>query len=303
MIRVLPLKLTFEAESTLRLPDYPGALWRSAFGARLRRDACITGAASCDGCAVRQRCAYGAVFEPAPTSRSLGLLQQFQDLPRPYVISPRHRGGEYGAGHRLPLDLILTESALPHFKAAETAFSRLELHGTCMRIIDVAVCPPTEDTQPAATTAAGSTGYPIDAPPAPGTARIVLEHPLRLRQDKREVDASRFTVAVFVSSLLRRISSLHDATAAAPMQANYRALIHHASERVHLTDVRLSWVHAERRSARQQRRVPMGGLIGCFTIEGDLEPLWPWLWAGQWAHVGKGAVMGLGRYRIDHFDR
>ncbi|WP_420842151.1 CRISPR system precrRNA processing endoribonuclease RAMP protein Cas6 [Halorhodospira abdelmalekii] len=27
------------------------------------------------------------------------------------------------------------------------------------------------------------------------------------------------------------------------------------------------------------------------------EPIWPWVWLGQWLHVGKGAVMGMGRYR------
>jgi hypothetical protein len=43
----------------------------------------------------------------------------------------------------------------------------------------------------------------------------------------------------------------------------------------------------------------MGGLTGEITFaDSDLEPFWPWLWLGQWTHAGKGAVMGLGGYRL-----
>ncbi|MEZ5581405.1 MAG: CRISPR system precrRNA processing endoribonuclease RAMP protein Cas6 [Candidatus Competibacteraceae bacterium] len=42
-----------------------------------------------------------------------------------------------------------------------------------------------------------------------------------------------------------------------------------------------------------------GGIIGELTLTGDkLAPFWPYLWLGQWTHVGKGAVMGLGQYRL-----
>jgi len=43
----------------------------------------------------------------------------------------------------------------------------------------------------------------------------------------------------------------------------------------------------------------MGGLTGWIELQGqDLTQFWPYLWYGQWTHTGKGAVMGLGRYRI-----
>ncbi|MFB4203575.1 hypothetical protein KBTX_03425 [wastewater metagenome] len=301
MLRLLPLRLTFEPEAAVRLPEYPGVLWRSAFGARLRRDACITGAASCDGCRVRQRCAYGAVFEPAPAPRAQGLAPRFRDPPRPYVISPVHGGGTHGAGQRLELDCILAQPALSHLKAAESALSRLELHGVPMRVADVRVRPPGGPDTVTHEPAVSAKGYGISTPPAPGKARIVLEHPLRLQHEGQPVGPERFTLERFAGALLRRISSLHDAVAEVPLEADYRTLVDHARDHVALRDVRLSWLDGERHSARQKRRVPIGGLIGCFTIAGELEPLWPWLWAGQWTHVGKGAVMGLGRYRVDHF--
>lgn len=301
MIRVLPLRLTFEPESGVHLPAFPGAIWRSAFGARLRKDACITGADRCDGCPVRHRCAYGAVFEPAPTAQAQGLSRNFRDLPRPYVISPSHRGGFYGPGQRLSLDLILTEPAFGHLKAAERAFSRLHIHGTPMRVVEAQTRSPQASDGSPEDASIGSNGYKIGIPAVPETVRVVLEHPLRLRRDNRNVGTETFRADTFFSALLRRISSLHDAANPEPMDVNYRQLLHHAREHIHVDNKRLSWVDGERRSSRQACNVPIGGLVGSFTLTGDLKPLWPWLWVGQWTHVGKGAVMGLGRYRLDQF--
>ena len=31
----------------------------------------------------------------------------------------------------------------------------------------------------------------------------------------------------------------------------------------------------------------------------DLAEFWPYLWLGQWTHVGKGTSMGMGAYTIE----
>ena len=73
-----------------------------------------------------------------------------------------------------------------------------------------------------------------------------------------------------------------------------------AADAVPLIAVRLRWYDWSRYSSRQQTTVPMGGLVGTIELAGDgLEPFWPYLWLGQWTHAGKGAVMGLGGYRIE----
>ncbi len=66
-----------------------------------------------------------------------------------------------------------------------------------------------------------------------------------------------------------------------------------------LAATRLRWRDWSRYSSRQWTAVPMGGLVGEIELNGlGLEPFWPWLWLGQWTHAGKGAVMGLGGYRV-----
>ena len=47
-------------------------------------------------------------------------------------------------------------------------------------------------------------------------------------------------------------------------------------------------------------RFPWGGCWARIVLESQgLEAVWPHLWAGQWLHVGKGAMMGLGQYALE----
>jgi CRISPR/Cas system endoribonuclease Cas6 (RAMP superfamily) len=56
-----------------------------------------------------------------------------------------------------------------------------------------------------------------------------------------------------------------------------------------------------RYSSRQQQEMTLGGVLGRWTLHGDedtLSQIQPWLWLGQWLHVGKNATMGLGGYKL-----
>ncbi|HEX7380895.1 MAG TPA: CRISPR system precrRNA processing endoribonuclease RAMP protein Cas6, partial [Nevskiaceae bacterium] len=134
-------------------------------------------------------------------------------------------------------------------------------------------------------------------PAPPGSATLRFDHPLRLRRDNRYLRPDEFDFATFFTTLVRRASMLATLSGTALPDDDYAALAEGArSIRVEDTDLR--WRDWSRRSARQQRRIPMGGMVGAITVSGSLERLWPWLWVGQWLHVGKGAVMGAGHYTI-----
>jgi hypothetical protein len=54
-------------------------------------------------------------------------------------------------------------------------------------------------------------------------------------------------------------------------------------------------------SSRQRQEMTLGGVLGRWTLSGNsavLAQLWPWLWLGQWLHLGKNATVGLGGYRL-----
>ncbi|MBD3183343.1 CRISPR system precrRNA processing endoribonuclease RAMP protein Cas6, partial [Candidatus Poribacteria bacterium] len=43
----------------------------------------------------------------------------------------------------------------------------------------------------------------------------------------------------------------------------------------------------------------LGGLLGEVTYKSELGPFLPFVVLGHYAHVGKGATFGLGKYDID----
>jgi hypothetical protein len=42
----------------------------------------------------------------------------------------------------------------------------------------------------------------------------------------------------------------------------------------------------------------LGGVVGQWTLQGDLHPFMPFIHLGQWLHAGKNASFGLGHYRM-----
>lgn len=63
----------------------------------------------------------------------------------------------------------------------------------------------------------------------------------------------------------------------------------------------LQWFDWVRYSSRQQQEMALGGVVGSWQLNGPADAIagiWPWLWLGQWLHVGKNATMGLGGYRL-----
>jgi len=112
-----------------------------------------------------------------------------------------------------------------------------------------------------------------------------LRTPLRLVIDGKLV--GRLTFDALMRRVFRRVTDLGRAFGAEPAApARFDALLAQAA-RVAVVDDRTRWLDLESRSARQGRRLPIGGLVGAITFAGDLTPFLPWL---TWA-----ALVGAGR--------
>lgn len=58
------------------------------------------------------------------------------------------------------------------------------------------------------------------------------------------------------------------------------------------SDIR--WYDRKRYSTRQEAWMALGGLVGRISYEGDLSGIIPLLRLGEYIHVGKGTLFGLG---------
>ena len=127
-----------------------------------------------------------------------------------------------------------------------------------------------------------------------------IQTPLRLQQQGQPLGVAQLTPRALIAALARRTALLMEFHAGQTGWGEAAKHITHLSE--NLTDTRdLHWFDWTRYSSRQQQEMTLGGVLGHWTLHGNVEDLaqiQPWLWLGQWLHVGKNATMGLGAYTL-----
>ncbi|BCX88952.1 CRISPR-associated protein Cas6 [Methylomarinovum tepidoasis] len=291
----------------IRLPHYAGSTWRGAFGHALKRTVCVTRMRDCRQCLLWRQCAYSDIFE-TPPPEDTPLLADYPAAPHPFIIHPEATGGgSYAPGQPFQVDLTLIGRAnaqLPYIVHAWRVMGRQGVGKTRSRFKLEAVAQ-ADDAGWRAIHREGEPltprppAVPVLPPPPAERCRMVLETPLRIKHQGRLMGAAGFSFRGLIASLLRRLSLLQHFHGDGPLEADFRALVARAGA-VRPLECDLRWYDWTRYSARQRTRMQMGGLLGWIDFRAeDLEPFWPWLAAGQWLHAGKGASMGLGRYRLD----
>ncbi len=314
----LPLaryRFTARVQQPLALPDYAGSLLRGQFGAALRNVACMTRQPACPGCPLLRTCPYTRIFEAPPPDKGQHALQDFSQIPNPYVMEPPTPGARVlDADDEFQFHLVLVGHAVDQLALVIFALQRALSAGLTRARV------PTEllqvdwiDAQGAAH-AVWTIEHPTLAehpatlqPPAvpAGMAAITLHihTPLRLQQQGRPLGVGQLTPRTLVAALARRSALLMEFHAGQSGWGETAREITHLSES--LTDTReLHWFDWTRFSSRQQQEMTLGGVLGRWTLHGGadadaLATLWPWLWLGQWLHVGKNATMGLGAYTLE----
>jgi hypothetical protein len=297
----------FSAETEVRLPAYAGSAWRGAFGHSLKRALCVTRLPACSDCLLFRSCAYAYIFETPPPAQALK-MRKYPSAPHPFVLGIDMQEATLTPGSRYRLGFTLigrANQSLPYMihafqQAGEmgvgTGHGRMRMEKleryqpdkNCWATVYV----PGEHCDTAA-------GEMPDIPPVPDAVTLNLETPLRLKRDGEIIGVGDFTFGALFAQLLRRISMLTYFHTETPLETDFSALTQ-AARGVQCVKANLRWFDWKRYSSRQKREMAVGGLLGEITFSGaDIEPFWPFLWLGQYVHVGALTSMGLGRYRIE----
>lgn len=315
----LPLaryRYTCRMTEPLRLPHYAGSVLRGQFGASLRRISCMTQADTCQGCPLRASCPYSTVFAaPAPEHHH---MQRFSHIPNPYVLEPPPIGTtRIDEGQALNFNLVLFGHALNHLPLISGALQHAIEQGVgptrargILERIDAQDPNDVSGTRWNTIWQRGDTAFlphetSVDIsnpPPASATipitqAHLLFETPLRLQHQGTPLQPHALSPRKLIADLLRRITLLAELHAARPnVVPDAPALVQHATTLSEQRDLR--WHDWRRYSSRQRQEMTLGGVLGSWTLTGNLDPLAPWLRLGQWLHIGKNAVLGLGSYRL-----
>jgi hypothetical protein len=305
---ILPVaryRLEFTVETPLHLSAYAGSTLRGAFGRALRTASCMTKQKTCDGCPLLATCPYAIVFETRPPTAKEHALQKFSQVPHPYVIEPPQWGERnYAPGETLDFHLVLAGRAFDQlalivwafFKAFQRGVGRGDGTARLLRIVHEGAKGETVVLdEPQGCIAE----HDIAVPPAPTSGESVtlrFTTPLRLQTEGRRATAAEYTARRLLMALVRRIALMSEFHGHGPLAFDFAQLASHAETLQSVKNLR--WRDWQRYSNRQQQKMALGGVIGSWTLDGDLAPFMPFLHLGQWLHVGKEAAFGLGGYHL-----
>jgi hypothetical protein len=228
-------------------------------------------------------------------------------VPNPYVIEPPPLGlRRVLAGETISFHVVLLGRALSQLpliayafqRAFERGVSRLQAKG---RIEDI-LCerenwPESIWDAERSRIRAHEQSFAVPQLPQIGAVTLSITTPLRLQNQGHPLDTERLRPRTLITALLRRASLLFELHAGMPPVGARASQLAAAAGR--LTDERrLQWKDWTRFSSRQKQEMTLGGVVGEWRLAGELGELLPWLWLGQWLHVGKNASMGMGRYSL-----
>ncbi|MEF3193952.1 MAG: hypothetical protein K6346_07045, partial [Halothiobacillaceae bacterium] len=289
MIHALPLaryRLEFEVETPLRLPAYAGSTLRGAWGAALRAASCMTKQTVCDGCPLLATCPYVAIFETRPPQSGAPSLQDFSQVPRPYVIEPPELGErDYAPGKTLAFQLVLAGRALEHLplilwawiKAFRRGVGKGDGTAKLLRVVQVGEIG-TADTLvldgPDGSILAHTPAVP-PPPPLGETVSLRFHTPLRLQTNGRRASADELTARKLLMALVRRTALISEFHGPGRFNLDFSDLARRA-ERIE-SHTALRWQDWTRYSNRQQRKMALGGVVGEWTLSGELAPFAPFL--------------------------
>ncbi len=308
----LPLaryRLLFSLPENMGLPAYAGSAWRGALGRALKQTVCVARGTPCAQCLLLHSCVYPYIFETPPPPESQK-MRRYNAAPHPFVLvldedRPDRSASEatytlgltlFGRGNRyLPYLLhALSRAGERGIGGKRQTFQLLEAQQRedLLRDCWLTIFRPDKKLIP----------QPERMPPIPAVPEAVQIHfqtPLRLKRDGRNVRPQDFSFAALFGNLLRRFSMLTYFHTETPLEVDFAGLMA-KSRAVKFRQADLYWKDWTRYSSRQQTSMQMGGLLGTAMLDGEeIVPFWPYLWLGQWVHVGKNTSMGLGRYQLN----
>lgn len=303
----IPLKtyrFIFSFKPPVKLPKFPGSAWRGAFGNALKKTVCVVRNTQCKECLLKSSCAYSYIFETPPPENTQK-MRKYEAAPHPFVIQLTEQ--DPATPDQYLLDMLLfgrVEHYFPYIIYALERAGELGIGGHLQKFHLQSIFDQTPDGKPVCVYAAGKLTAPQIAcmppiPEMPAHIRIHLLTPMRIKRAGKNVSNNDFSFDAFFNTLLRRISLISYLHTNTPLDIDFKALADRARQ-IEFQDKQLSWFDWTRYSSRQQTEMNMGGVVGTLRLDcHGLEDFWPYLWLGQWTHVGKGTSMGLGEYRIE----
>lgn len=311
-ITVLDFKM--RAKEEIKLPEHPGSTFRGAFGHGLYNICCSLSNKICDECNLRSNCAYSLLFNPFLTGKEReNSSTRFHNKPRPFVIKNNLSKELFKKDEIIEFQLILfgyMNIFIPFIIESwrylekeglgasrgkfqlEEVWQTNEIGGSSNRIYsfqdnviqnyDILI--KRQNIEAYSSLFKGK-----------DKITIILESPILLKYNNSFVEKLEFHI--FIQNLYRRLSSLSYFYGSEKLEMNFNDYIDKARN-IDIQEEQTEWIHWQRLSNRQGRKIDMYGLTGEITFTGKLDEFVEHLVWGQYTNIGKNTTFGQGAYRL-----
>jgi len=291
-------------EQNTHISSWLTSTLRGGFGTVFKKIVCINRNSTCEECILRNRCAYCYLFEsllPENTS----ILKKISNVPKPFILEEP----EQPRAKEITFKLLLIGKAIDYLPYFIFTFDRLGKIGLGKKknkyLLESVTSEGKNQIYNGRTMILSKTLSVLRAKEfiekAEGKSlrRVILEFltPTRIKSSGHLTTSLPFPL--LVTNLLRRLSLLayFHCGGENTEAESVRALIKEA-QNVRVVKNNLKWYDLERYSTRQKTHLKMGGFKGMVQYEGNLKSFLPYLYLGEYLHVGKNTTFGLGKYRI-----
>ena len=226
-------RFDWRATSPLRMPEYAGSMLRGAFGHVLRQLSCMTKQKECEGCPLIASCPFPAIFAPPPPTNHA--LQNFSEIPVPYIIEPPDWGEtQLGKGAPFSFHMVLIGRAMRELPLIILAWRRALARGVgpgdgqadLVRVMHCGAAGETEIHNPDTGVIAVHQQIVAIPPADPQSGPVTLQFntPLRLQRNGHALPAHKLDARTLLMALVRRASLLSEFHAGAPLIQQFASL-------------------------------------------------------------------------------
>ncbi len=306
-----PRMFRFELATTSEIefrPD-PGTAFRSVFGLALKRVSCAHIHAPCQECAHDPGCLYGLAFESP--RQSVGQTKGSSHAPHPIVIRVLT-----GDAHRLPKGFLFQIEILalgPLRDQTETLIEsvtevgRLGIGKKRGKFVVASVQVVDADRSQLAAAQHGEglqlshleDRAPLSKEPKHNLGSVGVRFTSPTRIVRHGAICSHLTFQTLLRAILRRYHELCLAYGNTKLSWPTKEILGEA-DKVAMVTSRLRFIERERWSSRQKRTMPISGVQGLVVYSGPIAPFIGLLRVGEILHVGKGTILGQGRYNLEY---
>lgn len=293
-------KFTIRSTSNERIPDFWGSALRGAFGHSLKKLVCINKQYACEDCYLFKVCTYQKIFDPKPSDdEQFG--RKFSNLPPPFIIDLKSRGGLIKENQSLCFDLRILGNERQYTPFVIRAMCNALSNGIGKNEVKFIV----EDIKNFYGESIFDKEGNISSSPIidffsnnlSDNVKIMVETPMRLLNQSKLMTVESWKPDVFIFAAIKRYAMIRHIYYG--LETHNIGKMKQLCNNVEVSKTKLQWKDLSRYSSRQKEILKIGGLVGEFDLNFSKIPEFkPYIASLEYLGIGKGTSMGLGSVSI-----